>query len=152
MTEQPTYYLQFGCSLDNYEPYPRNVVYGTMEVWLKNRGTKPGLEMTVAIDLEQFDTIGTRTRPGDRKASLEEMRRACYIIDDGIRALPFYVAGWYDGKPAPLYPEGRKPAVILMEFPVNPEDPEMFGGLGGWNLGPRRCFHLKVDAGKLRHA
>lgn len=52
-----------------------------------------------------------------------------FVIDDGAKAVPHYVAGWA--------PKGG--AVYLEPYPTNPD-----GRFTGWRLGPSRSYHVKV--------
>lgn len=71
---------------------------------------------------------------------LRDAERSNYLIDDGKRVRPMYVAGWNDG--------GSQ--LFLHPFPTNPgghkkrEDNGRTVDYTGWYLGPRRTYHVKV--------
>ena len=68
---------------------------------------------------------------------------AAFIMDDGVEVIPWYVAGWHS----------EHQYVILHRFPTNYDDkgnpvrraddgrPVNFDS---WQLGPRRCYHVKL--------
>lgn len=79
---------------------------------------------------------------------LRDAHKAIYLMDDGRTVQPFYVAAWH--------PEGEH--VILHPFPTNVDgegNPRIRPDNGRpvdfdtWQLGPRRCYHVKLR--KLSH-
>lgn len=83
-------------------------------------------------------TPGFTFWPGEE---IKEARRAVYVLDDGMTAVPYYVCGWKkDG-----------PGVFLQPLPTNPggkrrPDNGQVIDFGDWALGPRRMYHLKISA------
>lgn len=135
----PTYLLSYRVALDNHEPVRRTAMSNAMAVYLDNDAHAPTGEFAITIELADVEFFG----------GLERAHHCVFAVDDGTQVRLFYVAAYHDGSPAPLYPEGRPQGLVLKEFPTNPANPAMFGGLNGWMIGPSRCYHLKTD-GRLR--
>lgn len=73
-----------------------------------------------------------------------DCHRAVYLIDDGATVTPLYVAGWHDAA------DGKIDRLFLQPFPVNPDGRTRPDGrvidYSTWQLGPRRCYHVKVTS------
>lgn len=66
---------------------------------------------------------------------IKEMTKAVYLIDNGRTIVPHYVAGWR------LAEDEKVSEVFLHPMPVGENHRT-------WQLGPRRCYHVKVTAVK----
>ena len=110
---------------DNYQPFPRNhyVVTGTVH-GADPEGSDSGRPETVVL-----------TSTDDIKDATD----AVYLLDDGLTVRAHYVAGWSK--------DGAR--IYFAPFPTNPDgrtrdDGRVIDYLT-WALGPRRCYHVKVQ-------
>lgn len=111
--------ISYGVQLDNYSP-ARNYGAGLAAVYAAtDDGT--GRPETITLD------------PSGMPLGTDDV----YLMDDGATVRPFYVAGW------------RKdaPELYLQPFPVDGGTRADNGrpvDMSGWQLGPRKAWHLKV--------
>jgi hypothetical protein len=125
--------LRWSTALDNHEP-TRSFASGTATEY-----DTPSDPNTRGIRIE------------DGLEELKDLTNANLIVDDGKSARPYYCAGFHDGRPSPLYPDGHAAYVLFHPFPVNPDgrtrpDNGRMIEYGTWMLGPRRTYHLKIEA------
>lgn len=107
-------HLRWTCALDNYEP-TREYGYGNLTAYTTD---------TV--------TDGVLLFGADQ---LRDSTNANYLLDDGVRVRPYYVAGWM--------PEHEY--IIIHPFPVNHvTETGHKANFDTWMLGPRRTYHLKT--------
>lgn len=114
--------VSYTCAMDNYEPAPRKVEYGSL----------------VEYDALPEDSAGQPRYMRDcSESAIPE--RAVFIIDDGLIARPYYGGG--------RHPERN--TEILTSFPVNPESKTSPDGriidFSTWMLGPQKMYHLKIE-------
>src|SRR5215471_16787341 len=125
-------FVSYRAALDNYEPVPRRTETGRLVAY-----DDPELEISGQVRF---------MRATDRS---DIPAGSVFIIDDGLTARPYYGGSYGEGKPSPLYPEGREPYEILYPFPVNPDgrtrpDNGRVIDFSGWVLGPRKAYLLKI--------
>lgn len=131
--------LRWHTALDNYEPMPRDMAYGrAIEYNIRNPQRD---ERGVMLYAEETP------RGWPEGVQLKDAKRAVYILDDGQTVRPMYVAGYQEGNPSPLHPDGCEPFIILHPFPTNGPraDGQGMADFSTWMLGPRRAYHLKVQ-------
>lgn len=64
---------------------------------------------------------------------------AMYVVDDGTKVRPFYVAGWQPGGDVYLHPFPTADGAIRPDN-GRPVD------YSTWIVTPRRAYHIKLDA------
>lgn len=123
--------ISYAVSLDNYEPV-RTVECGCL-VTYDGLNEISGHKLIMLSD-QRTDMVTAN---------------AVFIVDDGRQAVPYWCGAAHSGNPAPLYPEGCEPHVILFPFPVNPRQVARLDGrivdYSDWMLGPRKVYHLKIN-------
>jgi len=111
--------------LDNHEP-PRTYHNGVLTEW--EREEDPDSPTMVLEPDSPFFELHIRASGG-----------LCFILDNGSRAIPFYVTGYQ--------PASRE--VFLQPFPTNPNGRTRPDGqiidFSNWVLGPRKTYHLKLS-------
>lgn len=71
----------------------------------------------------------------------DDATRAAYLLDDGRRVRPMYVAGWAaDGRTLHLHDMPTNYRQGNRRHRPDGREVDMFG----WRLGPRRVYHLKI--------
>lgn len=117
--------VQFTCALDNYEPMPRTTGSSLLEEWQAKDGTLI------------YRLVGWQRE--------KDAMRAVYLLDDGRSVRPYYVAGYSQ----------ERDRITLHQFPTNyrPDGTRKVRADNGqpvdhgtWMLGPRRAYHLKLEA------
>lgn len=117
-------FVSYTVALDNYEPVPRAWESGRLVAWDDHDETRYYIRGDSAMVRGEF----------------------MVILDDGVTITPLWSGGHNAGNPAPLYPEGSSPKVMLFPFPVNHvTESGKAADFSNWQLGPRRCYHLKVS-------
>lgn len=114
---------------DNYDP-PREGYTVTAEVYAPE-SWRP--EPVIGLDV----------------TDVKDAHRAVYLIDDGDTVRPHYVGGWAAASKDSEITTQRD-VVWLYPFPTNPDgrkrpDNGRVVDYSTWALGPRRCYHVKVQ-------
>lgn len=117
-------HLTYMAALDNFTPSRRGA-YGLIHRYSNDR-------VTGAYVLEG-------------RSQFKDATDAAFLIDDGRTVQPVYVAGWNPNSddlvlhpfPTNFTPDGE---------PVMRADRDEQVDYFGWSLGPRRTYHLKVQA------
>ena len=125
----PTEVRYYHCNLDNYEPVPRRAASFAVEVF----GDHPSLKICSGL-FNPIEIFGSN---------------AIFLLDDGYHVVPYYTVS---------YRISRRD-ILIQKFPVNyewypdsgyvaiPRDDNLRPvDFSSWQLGPRKCFHLKLTS------
>lgn len=86
--------------------------------WLYNHPTAEVGQGVIIPNMEQF----------------KDGTKAVYLLDDGWKATPYYVAGWH----------AEHGYMILHHFPRVWKERDRDWIRSAWALGPRRAYHLRL--------